>query len=58
MTTIQISPAAAQLAPARTAVPSVPVCGCGQDLDRSHGQHCPRCGRTLYGVTEAMIPAA
>lgn len=46
--------------PAQHAAPyaAVPVCGCGQDLDRSHGRHCPRCGRTLYGEAVAMIPAA
>ena len=57
MTTIQISPAAGQLAPTRTAL-AVPMCGCGQDLDGRHGQHCPRCGRTLHGEPAPMIPAA
>jgi hypothetical protein len=23
---------------------TIPVCGCGQDLDRVNGRHCPRCG--------------
>lgn len=54
MTTIQLPQADQQV---RT-VATVPVCGCGQDLDANHGRHCPRCGRTLHGEPVAMIPAA
>jgi len=53
MTTIQFPEA--QHTTSRT---TVPVCACGQDLDRCHGRHCPRCGRTLHGDAVAMIPAA
>lgn len=55
MTTIQL-PQAYLLA--STVTSTVPVCGCGQDLDGRHGRHCPRCGRTLHGEPVAMIPAA
>ena len=58
MTTIQIPQALAHQATAPAPVRAVPVCGCGQDLDSCHGQHCPRCGRTLFGHPVAMIPAA
>lgn len=54
MTTIQLTQTPVQA----TAQVTVPVCACGQDLDCSHGRHCPRCGRTLYGEPVAMIPAA
>jgi hypothetical protein len=28
---------------------SLPICGCGQDLDFCAGAHCPRCGTSLAG---------
>jgi hypothetical protein len=33
--------------PVRVTICTIPVCGCGQDLDAVHGQHCPRCGTSL-----------
>lgn len=35
----------------------IPVCGCGQDLDRSVGVFCPRCGVRL-AVTARHVSAA
>jgi hypothetical protein len=26
---------------------TLPICGCGQDLDVCTGTHCPRCGTSL-----------
>ena len=31
-----------------------PVCACGQDLDVCRGNHCPRCGTTLFEPALAL----
>ena len=33
--------------PLRAIVADEPTCGCGQALECSHADHCPRCGVTL-----------
>jgi hypothetical protein len=31
----------------RVTTHTIPMCACGQDLDRVTGGHCPRCGNWL-----------
>ena len=34
-----------------------PVCPCGQDLDVTRGNHCPRCGTALFHAASLALAA-
>lgn len=37
--------------------PLAPVCHCGQDLDVTRGNHCPRCGTALLHAASLTLAA-